>query len=561
MSPRPASSSVLDFVSQTLLNSIESENPATATLELSSDQHVTGEILNDVVQIEAAINETVELLKQRLTERISDVRRRHNAQLSIYRLPPEMLSKVIFYGMDEVERHNHLHRLIQLSSVARWWRAVVLGIPSLWSVIAGTDRREILELALERSQDSPLAISFNDNPPSTPLGLQSRYLYCLAEDVFVGLVCPHIGRWREATFQWIRLSASIDSMCGQEIKPSPYLERLHILRPEFPTITEPTYRLPGRLERLLDLKLQNLVVSTEEIIRVLAANPQFVSLDLESLIEAPEADQESVDPPPDTHAGAISLPHLVTLRLTWLPSKIMMPILEQIRAPNLTTITIRHDTNVQSNVIEDPYEPNTGPFAKLVARILEATPSVYLWLKSSGIILKDFSETATHYEVELKGGHYILLRWFRLRCLPQLMKGYHLHLDFDSDFTQDNSDDVVVENLMRLPKVKSLRLRSHPEAWRWVWLLSLPDAMPGGSANSWLWHELTEVTLRGDTINEVATLSMLLGRFGLPSAEPIADGPLRLRMLKIESGGNGWRPEVVERIKDIVGEERFVLES
>ncbi|KAG8925349.1 hypothetical protein FRC01_010320, partial [Tulasnella sp. 417] len=290
MSPRPASSSVLDFVSQTLLNSIEAENPATSELELPSDQQAARDIRNDVFQIEAAINETVELLKQRLTERVTDVRRRHNAQIPIYRLPPEMLSKVIGYEMDEVERHNQLHRIVQLSSVARWWRALILGIPSLWSVINGTDRSKIIELALERSQDSPLTVSWTDSPPTTPAGLGGSLIYCIDEDVFMGLICPHMARWRESKFQWLRKTSSIDALCSQEIKTSPYLERLHILRPEFPATTDPAYRFPSRMDRLVDLKLQNLAVSMEEIMQVLAASPQLVSLDLDSLVDRTEVE-------------------------------------------------------------------------------------------------------------------------------------------------------------------------------------------------------------------------------------------------------------------------------
>ncbi|KAG8943083.1 hypothetical protein FRC04_003229 [Tulasnella sp. 424] len=562
MSPKPASPSVLDLVSKTLLESIESENSSTVALELLPDEDVTSEVLRDALKMEAAISETIELLKQRLDESVAEVRRRHNTLLPVQQLPPEILSTIVIYEIEEIDSHNRLHRLIQLSSVSRWWNAVIVGCPSLWTEIHSTNTPNVIALALERSKDSPLTISLYASSSSSWISLTQNYIYSMQEGAFLDLVCPHMDRWRDAKFQWLRSSDSIPRFSSDGIQISHHLGCLHITRNDSPTMDDPIFRFPGRAERLLDLRLQRLAISTEDIIRVLVASPQLVSLELEYLIEgaAPNAELSESDHPPDNSVTPTYFPHLDTVKLLWLPSRIMMPILEHVRAPNLENITIRHDTNVQSNVIEDPNSLSTGRFTTFVSHLLEATPSIYVYLQSSGLYLKDFSETTRHYEVELHGVHSLLLRWLRLRCLPQLTTGYHVYLDFDSGFVQDESDDVVTDTLMRLPRLKSVRLRTHPEAWRWVWLLSLPDAMPAGSAHPWLWHELTELTVDGSVINEVATLSMLLGRFGLSSTEPMKDGPSRLRVLKVHSGGHEWRTEVVERIKGIVGEECFVWE-
>ncbi|KAG8943082.1 hypothetical protein FRC04_003228 [Tulasnella sp. 424] len=562
MPPKPASPSVVDLVSKTLLESIKSENSATVALELSPDEGVTNEVLRDALKMEAAVSETIELLKQRLDESVAEVRRHHNALLPVQQLPPEILSTIVIYELEGIESHNHLHRLIQLSSVSRWWNAVIVGRPSLWTEIHSANKSEVIALALERSKDSPLTVLINSSTSVSWINLTERYIYSMPEDKFLDLVCPHMGRWRDAKVQWLRCSDTIQRLSSEGPEVSPHLECLHVNQNKYPTVEDPIFCFPGRAERLLDLKLEYLAISTDDLIKVLAASPQLVSLELLSLIEGavPNTEPSGSNHSPDNAVTPTYLPHLVTVKLLRLPSRIMVPILDNIRAPNVENITILHDTNVQSNVIEDPNMPDTGPFTTFVSRLLEATPSIYVNLKSSGLHLKGLSETTRHYEIELNGVHSILLRWLRLRCLPQLTTGYHVHLDFDSDFVQDESDDVVTDTLMRLSRLKSVRLRTHPEAWRWVWLLSLPDAMPAGSAHSWLWPELAQLTVDAGVINEVAILSMLLGRFGLPSAGPMKDGPSPLRLLKVHSGGHGWRTEVVERIKGIVGEECFVWE-
>ncbi|KIO22487.1 hypothetical protein M407DRAFT_216319, partial [Tulasnella calospora MUT 4182] len=109
-------------------------------------------------EFQGSIFETADLLKQRLLETIAAAHRHRNSHLPIQRLPSEILSTMIAHALAEIESYNRQQRLIQLSTVSRWWRSVALGTPSLWAMINSKDEEWIISLALVRSQNAPLSV-------------------------------------------------------------------------------------------------------------------------------------------------------------------------------------------------------------------------------------------------------------------------------------------------------------------------------------------------------------------------------------------------------------------
>ncbi|KAG8987041.1 hypothetical protein FRB90_003628 [Tulasnella sp. 427] len=558
MSPKPASSLALDLACQDIFSRIQAESSTLVGPEEdeASDQNDLSRNLRHALAIEKAISETIERLTQQLHEDAVKLLRRHNSLLPIQKLPPEIGSTIIFHELDGIAKHNRLHRVIQLSSVSCWWRAIILDTPTMWNIIHSTDGKHLVPLALERSRDAPLTIAQYGR--YTLRDLTYNDLSSMDENDFLDLVEPHILRWRDAEFNHAREGPIVE----RQLLPD--LRRFHLLlsasaAAEIPNLT---FNFRGQAERLSDLKLSHLPIPMGSLVQMLMDSPRLEVLELESLImlnTTAESESDNRGTSDTERTSPINLPHLTSISLRSLPSKMMVPLLSSLGAPNLQDVAIEHDTKFQSDVIEEPSTLQAGPFTIYTSRLIqESTAWLSVLLDSSGLTLSNYTETQCRYEIRLKGGHSTLLRWLRHRCIPQLTKVCNIHLEFAANFDGDGADDVLTENLIRLAKVKSLRLRSHSEAWRWVWLLSLPEAMPASALNSWLWPNLTELTLDGRTINEVATLSMVLGRYGhCGSTGKEVSRPCRLHDLKVVNGEDSWRSEVVQRIRGIIGTENF----
>ncbi|KIO22486.1 hypothetical protein M407DRAFT_27982, partial [Tulasnella calospora MUT 4182] len=211
-------------------------------------------------------------------------------------------------------------------------------------------------------------------------------------------------------------------------------------------------------------------------------------------------------------------------------------------------------------------EENTAgsrdPFAPFIARLLETISCVSVHLHSTGITLVPFSKPACECDIELQGELSVVLPWLRLRTLPQIAQAYSLKLIINS--AGENPEQAVIDNLMRLPQVGHVVLEGYRESWRWVWLLSLPDAVETNSVDSkttttksWLWPDLEYLHFNGDNVNEFTVLSALLVRYGSqPMGRPIRQkdtAPRRLARLEVQPGNNEWRAEVLGRIRELVG--------
>ncbi|KAG8943087.1 hypothetical protein FRC04_003233 [Tulasnella sp. 424] len=565
MSFNPASFSTIKSIGQRLLKSIESENATSLPVGLFDDDSrlsLESIIDLDLDELRACISKTVDILKQQLFEGFALICRRRTSFLPIHRLPPEILSASIAHSMADIECHNHQKRLIQLSTVSRWWREVALGTPSLWGVISSQDPGWIVSLALKRSKDAPLTILYESTSYSSNLYGGESNRESMGSDDFLGLVSPHTARWADATLPLLGSSGdSVEWLNNHPIQLSRHLQRLNLGWDGSPSTDNAITRFFGHTECLLDFKPRNLHVVPADIIRILASTRQVISLDLDSLVASVQQEEPS-DGGNNTPPPTIDLPRLKTLSLKGLPPSLMDPIVRNLDPSTMEMATIVHDIAAEG-------DPPTGPhpFATFTARLVATRSWIEVLMKSEGIDLRPCSRTNRNFSIDLLGGRSTILKWLRLRCLPQITREYSLELEIDSEILGEDPDPVVLDNLMRFTQVGSVLLRGRREAWRWMWLLSLPDAVKTDSVNSkrnvpiksWLWPHLTYVYFNGDHVDEFTTLAVLLARYGARSATGDSttaekDGvPCRLERLRVRPGDNIWRAEVFDRIKELVG--------
>ncbi|KAG8943084.1 hypothetical protein FRC04_003230 [Tulasnella sp. 424] len=568
MSIKPASDLTIDSASQCLLKSIESESILPVGLLVSDWQQPRESIKYlDANELRAGISETAERLKLQLLHSVSAAFRRHNSFLPIQRLPPEILSASIAHTMADIECHNHQQRLIQLSTVSSWWREVTLGTPSLWGVISSKDPEWIVSLALERSKDTPLTVLYEGTSYSSNLHGGSSYRDSIGPGGFFVLVTPHAARWADATLPLLgSTDDSIEWLKQHPIQLSQHLRRLNLGWDGAPTTDNAITRFSGHAEHLRELKLSGLHVSPTNFLHTLGTSRQILSLDLDSLVVS----SEQVDSEPPEHSSAatpipIDLPCLTKLSLRSLPPSILGPIVESINASNLETVSISYV------VIDGNADKPSEPFASFTARLIATTLWVLVEIRSDTIILKPLSPipplTTCNYNLELRGEASEVLQWLRFRSLSQMSKKYSVELYIDSS----SLDQAVIDKLMHFPEVAAVHLFGCRESWRWIWLLSLPDAVQTESGDSkpvvksWLWPKLEYLMFYGDYVNEFTILSALLTRYGSRSSRgsdtKMEGVPRRLLSLKVCPGGNVWRAEVLDRIRELVGPGCFKWES
>ncbi|KIO22484.1 hypothetical protein M407DRAFT_27980 [Tulasnella calospora MUT 4182] len=558
-----ASFSTIDHVCQCLLNNIEAEN-ALSLGPFGDPEAPFGRFAQtpDPDELRASILETVDLLKHQLLERAAAVGRGRNSLLPFRRLPPEILSLAISYAMAEIDNHNHQKRLIQLSSVSRWWRTVILGNASLWGVIHSKDPERIVSLALDRSKTSPLTVLWEATSHTKNLTGGGSYRRSIGSDDFFKLVSPHAQRWRNIIFPKLGSgNTSTDWLTQHRIQISRHLQQLSLCWDGSPSTRNPVTGFSGLAERLSELKLHNLHVDSADITRILAASSRLVSLDLESLVVR----DEQTNQPSEASHPTIELPCLTNLSLKWLPSSILDPIVQNLNPTAEVKVSIAHDMTTQK-------DPGTSPepFASFIARQIKTQHEwVVVHPSSTNVTLGPLSATTTPYKVELRGPPSVVLRWLRLRSLPQTTRPYYVHLVINSQDLGSNPEPVVIENLKQFPKVGYITLFEHRESWRWIWLLSLPDAVQTPSVDqempvkSWLWPELEYISINGDYVDEFTILSVLLARYGArPTTESTTnpdDMPRRLKKIWVRPGSKAWRPEALDRIRELVAPGHFKL--
>lgn len=346
-------------------------------------------------------------------------------------------------------------------------------------------------LALPRSKDAPLVVVSDDSSSCSDLyGGEPRYRRSIGSDGLFNLVGPHSARWCEATLPNLKRSS-----CVNGVQLSRHLQRLTLSGCGNPSTDDPITRFYGRTERLLELKLHQLVVSPKDIITVLASNHRMISLDLQSLV-APTGEEPPGDSD-DAIALAIDFPCLTRLNLKCLSSSILYPTVRNISASTLRTVHIVHDQTAQGNTFPKENKSQCDPFGSFIARVAETQQWYFVELHPNKVTVKrPSSQSPCQYTMELLGAHTALLPWLKYNTLPQVSESHLMGLYIGSNALGENPDQAVIESLKQFPRVISVCLRGQAESRRWIWLLSLPDAVrtdassSGKTVDSWLWPRL-----------------------------------------------------------------------
>ncbi|KAG9017067.1 hypothetical protein FRB90_001892 [Tulasnella sp. 427] len=500
-----------------------------------------------------------------------ELRRRHNSLLPIHRLPLEILSAIVEFALSSIHADYRLQRLLQISSVCFTWRTVAIATPSLWSTISSRNTTNTITLALERSKDAPLSAWFIVGDYSTNLDGYSEYLDTRCSDNFLDFIYPHKHRWCVVSLQNMGCSTALRMLNERGVHLSGHLQQLNITWAGSPSDGDlvPFF---GVAEQLVELQLRNLLVSRDDILRILSTSPKLTSLHLESLLVQNVEDGTATDSQNSCSGFPdIRLPCLTTLKLIRIPSILMTSIMKTVETCGLRNVEIVLDTGVPENALEDSnHAPSYTEIEAFIPRLIEASNTLWFRVKllSDGLSFDPLCTTpACAFNVKLIGSYSTLLPWLRLRLLPLETHSYEL------DFSHERGEEleqVDVANLVRLHKLGSVVLKGAMESWRWIWMLSLPDAVEvedvdamdweGKTKRSWVWPGLLYLNFHGDSVDEFTTLGMLSARYGnrRPGAGEtnVENGKVsltRLISLEVHPGDKIWRPEVLDRIREVVG--------
>ncbi|KAG9017063.1 hypothetical protein FRB90_001888, partial [Tulasnella sp. 427] len=215
------------------------------------------------------------------------------------------------------------------------------------------------------------------------------------------------------------------------------------------------------------------------MLRILSASPRLTSLRLESLLVQNVEDSTATTSQESCSVFSdIRLPCLTTLKLNHIPSVIMIPVLRTVEASGLRNVEIVLDTSVPENALEDSnHAPSCTEIETFISRLIEASKATRFRVKllSEGISFDPLCPApACPFNVKLIGSHSTLIPWLRLRLLPLQTHSYEI--EFGSSL-QDDLEQTVIDNLMCLHGLSSVVLRGKRESWRWMWMLSIPDAV------------------------------------------------------------------------------------
>ncbi|TFK65477.1 hypothetical protein BDN72DRAFT_860591 [Pluteus cervinus] len=239
------------------------------------------------------IDQEILALRETIREKIRVLHAFRNTFTPVYRLPPEILSRIFtllqyvpkFPG-DLHSRRKPTLEWVKVTHVSQHWRDVAIGSPNLWSQISTTYPKCLAEEWLQRSKSAPLSIDLRGSGS-------------LDADRFI---TPSLFRIRELTLEltsssWWILSRNLSS-------PTPLLESLSIMITDgafysaSSTISDTTFA--GTTPRLRFLKLMGCSVDINSSI--------FTNLEALELRDSPRKMSAT-----DLLTALRNLPRLVSL--------------------------------------------------------------------------------------------------------------------------------------------------------------------------------------------------------------------------------------------------------
>ncbi|KAG8917364.1 hypothetical protein FRC01_002503, partial [Tulasnella sp. 417] len=99
----------------------------------------------------------------------------------IHKFPPELLQTIFCEAIDSSEYYSSL---FSIRSVCKYWKEVIDGTPTLWTVITSTLNRNLVAMALRNSGTQPLSVKYSS-------GSGENF------KKFISLVATSAPRWRQ----------------------------------------------------------------------------------------------------------------------------------------------------------------------------------------------------------------------------------------------------------------------------------------------------------------------------------------------------------------------------
>ncbi|TFK63436.1 hypothetical protein BDN72DRAFT_847599 [Pluteus cervinus] len=115
-----------------------------------------------------------------LRESIRALQAFRNTFTPIYRLPPEILSRIFSFTQPGVKNHNRSTSLrwTRVTYVSQHWRNVAISTPSLWTHIDRFRPKDLVEMWLQRSKAAPLFVNL------CPNSSEDEYAYLIKTSLF-----------------------------------------------------------------------------------------------------------------------------------------------------------------------------------------------------------------------------------------------------------------------------------------------------------------------------------------------------------------------------------------
>ncbi|KAG8941401.1 hypothetical protein FRC04_004194 [Tulasnella sp. 424] len=341
--PLPPPPEVVDQALALLIKAMEQDEPGN---EKSQNKESGMTHLDRIAWRHQIAGEALQLAARK---RAALFRRQRNTLIPINELPSEVLSAILIKCVNDDQPHR-TKSLQMLAQVAWQWWQTIKSDPHFWTDI--TPPMEGVELQIRRAGILPLRLDWPDDVGYTN------------PDAFKNLVQRHAGRWTGIDLKRCGEDSVWQALCTSHF---PHLKYLRVHLSEYPeTMSEnwrfnlaqcqnlqevhlpimpylpvtPSLNSPIHLRTLhLDLLSMD-SYSSHDLESLLRLIPHLVELKVQNLVN-------DTDPPASFDAPIIDLPNLQCLEFANAVTgdeRECIPLLAQIRAPQLENLALRYDS-------------------------------------------------------------------------------------------------------------------------------------------------------------------------------------------------------------------------
>ncbi|KAG8929976.1 hypothetical protein FRC01_003453 [Tulasnella sp. 417] len=292
-------------------------------------------------------------------------RRRHNDELPVHHLPPELLCKVF----TDARKKRRYRGLFAIRSVCKYWMEIVDSSPELWTFVSLSHNANLLDMILQKAKNQLLSIEYDDGSWSGDHEVSSDRI-----THFLGGIIPLVGRWRSLTYV-VSVDANHDQILDLQF---PNLETLKLQANAIPSIPIRVLHAP-KLRHvdvwgfsvdwglLSDLRVLMITGSTfgptiDEVYLMLTACPALENFQIQGCL----ALRAKINPLDDLPSTPVSLPHLqylVLSEVTITPYSRLLPFID---APKLRRLYFYRGADrygADRNTLFQPVERFFGSYA------------------------------------------------------------------------------------------------------------------------------------------------------------------------------------------------------